>query len=147
MALSLESAGLVRQKAREYTRSPLIFYTLKAFFLYWATNKSNADLQFVAYAGEDTLASGGYDTGLDEAHRLYVFYGKKAATAEDVYLYAFDDATNDAGAGTDGRCNLVFLESGDEAIAVYPSGIPMTAGLVVKSYTDFDGTTDTTSDS
>jgi len=144
MALSTESAGKVRQKTRAYTQSPAIFYALKGFFLYWATNKDNADLQFVPYAGTDTEAAGGADTGIDAAHTVYVFYGKKTATAEDVYLYLFDDATNDAGAGTDGRANLVFLGSGDEAIAIYPDGIPMTAGLVVKAYTDFDGTTDST---
>ncbi len=145
MATALESAVKVRQKARLYTQHPAIFFTLKGFFHYWATNKDNADLQLVTYEGTDAEAAGGDDTGIDAAHTVYVFYGKKpAAKTEDVYLYLFDDATNDAGAGTDGRANLVFLGASDEAIAVYPMGLPMTAGLVVKAYTDFDGTTDST---
>lgn len=153
MALALESAGKVRQKARIYTQEPLVAATLKGFFAWWAANKSNADLQLVPYAGTDTEAAGGADTGVDAAHTVYAFYGKKTRTAEDVYLYLFDDATNDAGAGTDGRTSLVFLGANgtsttlpqDEAIAVFTNGIPMVDGLVVKAYTDFDGTTDSTS--
>jgi hypothetical protein len=104
----------------------------------------NPQLQFVAFVPTSMDDAGGQDTGLDAAHRLIALYGKKAATDTDVYLYAFDDATNDAGAGTDGRANLVFLESGKEAWAIYPTGIPMVDGLVIKAYTDFDGTTDST---
>ena len=152
MALALESAGKVRQKARIYTQEPLIAASLKAFFAWWAANKGNADLQLVPFAGTDTEAAGGADTGIDAAHTVYAFYGKKTATAEDLYLVLFDDATNDAGAGTDGRASLVFLGANgtsttlprDEGIMLYNNGIPMTAGLVVKAYTDFDGTTDST---
>ena len=144
MALALESAGKVRQKVRAATRNPGIFYALRAFFLDWAANHGNADLQFVPFTGLSVEGASGEDMGLDAAHRVYAIYGKKTATAEDVYLYIFDDATNDAGAGTDGRANLVFLEASTEAFAIYPSGIPMADGLVVKAYTDFDGTTDST---
>jgi hypothetical protein len=153
MALALESAGRVRQKAYASTRNPFIFRCLQAFFLDWAVNHGNADLQFVPYSGSLVDDAGGEDTGIDAAHHVNVFYGKKPAVAEDVYLYFFDDATDDAGAATDGRGQLVFLgENGtsttlpqDEAIAIYAnSGVPMTAGLVVKAYTDFDGTTDST---
>lgn len=144
MATALESSSKVERRVKEWPLGPTAQAAFKAFFKNWAANKGNADLQLVPFLGTSTEAAGGADTGVDAAHRVYAFYGKKTNTAEDVYLYLFDDATNDAGAGTDGRANLVFLEASTEAFAFYPSGLPMTAGLVVKAYTDFDGTTDST---
>lgn len=145
MATALESSSKVARRVKEWPLGPEAEAAFKAFFQNWAANAGNADLQLVPYLGTDADNSGGADTGIDAAHRVYAFYGKKTNTAEDVYLYFFDDATDDAGAGTDGRGQLVFLEANAEAFAMYPTGIPMTAGLVVKAYTDFDGTTDTTS--
>lgn len=149
MALALESSSLVARRVKGFFsqtagKGPWADKAFDAFFKDWAANKSNADLQFVPYHGTDAEGANGYDTGVDAAHRVYAFYGKKTATAEDVYLYFFDDASNDAGGGTDGRGQLVFLEASTEAFSFYPSGIPMTAGIVIKAYTDFDGTTDTT---
>jgi len=149
MALALESVSLVERKATAFASSqpgkgPFAQAAFKTFFKDWAANHGNADLQFVRFTGLTAEGASGQDTGIDAAHRVYAIYGKKTATAEDVYLYFFDDATNDAGAGTDGRGQLVFIEASTEAFAFYPSGIPMVDGLVVKAYTDFDGTTDTT---
>ena len=125
--------------------NPCAVAGFKALKEWLAQQKGNPDLQFVPYTGETTLGASGEDTGIDAACRVYGFYGKKpAAKTEDVYLYLFDDATNDAGGATDGRANLVFWTTSHEAFAVYPSGLPMTDGLVVKAYTDFDGTTDST---
>lgn len=144
MALAVESSSLVQRKALAFARGPYAQKAIDAFFSWWAANKGNADLQLVNYAGADADAATGTDLGIDEAHRVYLFYGKKSATAEDVYLYFFDDATDDAGGATDARGQLLFLEASTECIVAYPSGIPMTTGLVIKAYTDFDGTTDTT---
>lgn len=154
MALALESASVVARKVKNYTtglstgvptnKGSWAARAFDQFFQDWAANKGNADLQLVRYTGTSIEGASGEDTGIDAAHRVYAFYGKKTATAEDVYIYLFDDATNDAGAGTDGRANLALLETGNEGFAFYPSGIPMVDGLVVKAYTDFDGTTDTT---
>lgn len=144
MALGLESSSVVARKVKRYYKGPAAERAFEAFFKDWAANHSNADLQLVRYLGTGAEGASGEDEGIDAAHRVYAIYGKKTATAEDVYLYFFDDATNDAGAGTDGRGQLVFIEASTEAWAVYPSGIPMVDGLVVKAYTDFDGTTDTT---
>lgn len=149
MALALESASLVERKVTTFTSSqvgkgPFAERAFKTFFKDWASNHGNADLQIIRYAGLSAEGASGQDMGVDAAHRVYAIYGKKTATAEDVYLYFFDDATNDAGAGTDGRGQLVFIEASTEAFAFYPSGIPMVDGIVIKAYTDFDGTTDTT---
>jgi hypothetical protein len=150
MALALESSSLVQRRAELFTSSQAGKGTLAqrafaTFFKDWAANHGNADLQLVRFLGTGAEGASGEDEGIDAAHRVYAIYGKKTATAEDVYLYFFDDATNDAGAGTDGRGQLVFLEASTEAFAFYPSGIPMVDGLVVKAYTDFDGVVDTTS--
>lgn len=136
MALSLESAGLVRQKAREFSQSPLIFYSLKAFFHHHAQFNNNSDLQFLPINGTDIDAAGGQDHAIDAACRVYFVYLKKAATATDTFYVLFDDATNDAGAETDARVQLALLESAEEAIAVYPKGLVMAAGLVSKGYSD-----------
>lgn len=157
MALALESSSAVQRKVKGYCtglstgvptpQGTLTTKTFDAFFQWWADNRGNADLQIVRYSGVNTDDSTGEDTGVDAAHRVYAIYGRKPATDEDVYTYFFDDATDDAGAGTDGRGQIVFIEASTEAFAFYPSGIPMVAGLVVKSYTDFDGVTDTTAGS
>lgn len=145
MALALESSSKVEKRVSLFYKGPFAQESFKAFFKDWAANHGNADLQFVPFLGTGADDASGVDpAGIDAAHRVYAFYGKKTATAEDVYLYFFDDAANDAGAGTDGRGQLVFIEASTEAFAFYPSGIPMVDGLVVKAYTDFDGTTDST---
>lgn len=143
MALTTESAGLVRQRVRETTRAPGIFHLLKAFFLNHAANKKNADLAFQEFTTAGISAAGG-EVLIDAACKLYAVYGKKAATATDVYLVILDDATDDSGGATDARLSIAFLASEDEQLFVNPSGIAMATGVVAKAYTDYDGTTDST---
>lgn len=144
MALALESSSRVAQRVATYYKGPFASRAFDSFFKDWAANHGNADLQIVRYLGTNIEGASGEDEGVDVAHRVYAFYGKKTNTAEDAYIYFFDDASDDTGAGTDGRGQLVLLEASTEAFVFYPSGIPMAAGIVVKSYTDFDGVTDTT---
>jgi hypothetical protein len=116
---------------------------LKTLFLHLASNKGNPDLAFLPITATSIDDAGG-QVLVDAACTLYAVYGKKAATATDVYLGIFDDAADDAGAGTDGRVILPFLVSGEESFWFSPNGLPMAAGVVAKAYTDFDGTTDST---
>lgn len=143
MALTTESAGKVRQKTYAGVRNPLVYASLKALFLHLATNKGNPDLQYVNFNGSSVDDSGGEVLCTDPC-RLWAVYGKKTATDEDVYLAFFDDATDDAGAGTDGRLVLPFLISGEEELWTSPNGLSLATGCVAKAYTDFDGTTDST---
>lgn len=143
MALSIESAGLVRQRVRESTRNPGIFHLLKAFFLNHAANKKNADLGYVAFTTAGIAADGGVAL-VDAACKLYVIYGKKANTATDVYVQFLDDASDDTGGATDARVVIPFLEAEKESIWIQPDGLPMAAGVVATAYTDYDGTTDST---
>ena len=150
MALSLESAGKVRQKARIYTREPLIADQLKAFFKWWAANRGNADLQLVPFNGTDTEAANGANFGLAAAGNIYVVYGKKPRIAEDVFLAVLDDAS-----GAEGTTFLMslgfFAVNGttatlpqEEQIVVNTTGWPFAAGVNVKAYTTVAGTTDST---
>jgi len=143
MALTVESAGKVRQKAREFSKSPGIFYMLKQLFLYLAANKGNPDLAFLPIDATSVDDAGG-QVLVDAACIVYAAYAKKAATTTDVYLVLFDDATDDSGGATDGRVVLPFLAASEEAFYFNPAGLSMAAGVVAKAYTDFDGTTDST---
>ena len=143
MALTTESAGRVRQKTRVYTQSPAILMALKAVFLFLATTKKNPDLAFLPILGASADDAGG-QVLVDAACTVYAVYGRKPATGTDAYLVLLDDATDDAGGATDARVVLPFLASEDEAFAIFPNGIACATGVVAKSYTDFDGTTDST---
>lgn len=142
MALTTESAGRVRQKVREAVKSPAIYGALKNLFLYLSIYKKGVDLAFLPFTGTSADDATG-QVLVDAACTLYAVYSQKTATATDAYLVIFDDATDDAGAGTDGRVVLPHLVASDEAFAIFPQGLAMAAGVVAKSYTDFDGVTDT----
>lgn len=148
MAISLEAASKVRQKTYALGLDPLVYAQLKAFFHYWADHKGNADLQYIPFLGTSIDDSGGQVLA-DAACTLYAVYSRKgtldqrtAGTATDAYLALFDDATDDAGAGTDGRLTLPSLTASESNFWCSPSGIVCATGVVAKSYTDFDGTTD-----
>ena len=147
-AFSLESANKVRQKAYAIGLDPLVYRQLQAFFQWWSTTKKNADLQFLPFDSTVIDDSGGsvLATGVGTLYAIYARKGtidqKTAGTATDAYVVVFDDATDDAGAGTDGRLVLPSLVASESTFYCSSSGIVLADGLVVKSYTDFDGTTD-----
>lgn len=148
MALSTESAGRVRQKCYGFSRNNLVTQSLKALFLHLATQKGNPDLQYAPFLGT-TIDDAGGQVLIDAPCTLWAVYARKgtldmrtAGTGTDAYLVIFDDATDDAGAGTDGRLVLPLLVASEEAWWASPDGVVMGTGVVAKSYTDFDGTTD-----
>lgn len=148
MAISLESAGKVRQKLYSLGLDPLVYRQLQAFFQYWAIHKGNADLQYLPFLGTDIDDAGGKVLA-DAACTVHAVYGRKGTldgktdgTATDAYLVIFDDATDDAGAGTDGRLVIPFMVADEQHLWISGSGIVCATGVVAKSYTDFDGTID-----
>lgn len=148
MALTVESAGRVRQKCYAFSRNNLVYQSLKALFLHLATQKGNPDLQYVPFTGTTIDDATGQVLCTDPC-TLWAVYARKgsldmrtAGTATDSYLVIFDDATDDAGAGTDGRLVLPLLVASEEAFWASPDGLILAAGCVAKAYTDFDGTTD-----
>ena len=142
MALSLESAGKVRQKTRMYTLDPSIFYALKGFFLYWSTNKSNADLQIVPFSDTDVTTAGGFDTGVDAACQVNVVYVKKKSNATAAVLKLYDNITGDS-ISTEQTLSVLLDESDQNAILIYPSGFSHATGLIIVAHTTVEGTSDT----
>lgn len=142
MALSLQSANLVRQKAlRANTLDPAVFDALKAFFLRHSS-KGNLDLQYIPFGDADVTGTDGV-VAADAATVLYAVYVKKGSTATDAFLKLFDDATNDGTAG-DEMITLPLAEANESHILVFPSGIPFATGIVVTAHTTSNGTTDST---
>lgn len=92
MALALRNALAAHELSRKITRDPTIFYVLKAFFMSWASNKHNADLQLIPFQASDIAASSGWDSGIGAAHRLYVVWGKKSATGVPSYMTVYDQS-------------------------------------------------------
>lgn len=141
MALSLESANRVRQKAREWTRDPLIHSALQAFF-HRHSQKGNADLQLIELDDADLTGTDGV-VSADAACVVYVLFVRKRGTATDAYVKLFDDATDDGTAG-DGRVVLPLLEASEDNILFFADGLDMAAGVVSTSHTTYSGTTDST---
>lgn len=141
MPLSLESANKVRQKTRDITRDPLVFYALKAFFHRHA-QKGNADIQLVYLADADITGTDGV-IAADAACVVYVVFIRKLGTATDAYFKLFDDATDDGTAG-DGRFVMPLLEANEDNIMMFADGLDMADGVVATSHTAYSTTTDTT---
>ncbi len=142
MAVTYESQGKVRQRAREAVRGTGAYFALKAFFLYAATRLKNPNMAFLAFDSA-TIDDAGGQVLADAATTVYFVYAKKRSGVDtDAYLALFDDATDDAGAATDARLSVDLQSGGNEVVVWFPQGIDMATGVVAKSYTDFDGTTD-----
>lgn len=141
MALSLESAGKVRQKTREHVRNPAVLYALKAFFLYHS-QKGNADLELVYLDDADLTGTNGV-VSADAACTLYFVFLRKRGTATDAYLKFYNDATDDTTAGNE-RITIALLEASEDNIVMFPQGLDMSTGIVATSHTTSNGTTDST---
>ena len=148
MALSLQSAGLVRQKvynAIKGTNDPAVKSSLwwaaaREFFIQHAA-KGNADLQFVPFSEADADDDDG--TGLlDAASTIYLFYVKKAGTsATENTVKAFESATVDTGA-TAQTLSIILNAADQEAMLIYPNGFAQATGLTITQHTTIEGSTD-----
>lgn len=142
MALVLESAGRVRQKTRMQARTAAAQYALKAWFMYHATNKGNADLQLVNVGDADITGADGHPLA-DAPCVVYVVYIKKGTTATDAYFKLFDSATVDTTA-TEGRLVIPLLEAGEDQIMIFPNGLTMAAGVTGAAHTTYAAAVDST---
>lgn len=144
MAIAVQDLNLVKRKIFAYfggTNGDVFTLALiKAFFSYMSQTGNNPDLQFLAFDGTDVTSTTGKALA-DAACTLYAVYGKKPATATDAYLVVYDDPVDDCDGATDARLSIGFLIASDREFFVNVRGIPMAAGVVAVSYTDFDGTT------
>lgn len=123
---------------------PNIFAALKAHL---AQTKGNPKLFFQPFVSTDIDNASGF-VAMGFPCTLYGVFGRKLVTnSTDTYVYLIDDASDDTGvdlSGTaaDARVVLPFLTAQDEAALIYPQGLPLAAGLVVKAYTSAASTSD-----
>lgn len=110
------------------------FRALKA---YLGQVKGNPNLQFLAFTEADCDAGGG-TVLLTGACRVYGVFIKKEAEGTDNIFFLYDDATND-GTAADAVVGLSVLESAQEAVAIYPTGLPMATGVLVTQYLSSSG--------
>jgi hypothetical protein len=134
-ALTLISAGKVRQKCYEMTKDPGIFYALKALFLHLASNKNNPDLEF------KVLTDGANSTLVDTPCTLYAIYAKKGTNATSAYLKISNHATVvQAGA----EIILNSAVASERFLQIYPNGRAFSTGIAAGSYTAYNGSDSTT---
>ncbi len=153
MALSTVSANLAWQTAKLQlsqgagagaTASPFAANAFAALKAAMAQTGGNPDLQVVPLPAASIVGTSGLIVA-DVACKLYAVYVRKPDTATDAYVAVLDDATDDTGIATDVRVVLPLLEAKHEAIFIDPKGVVMGTGVVVASYTDWDGTTNSSS--
>ena len=148
MALSLESANLVRQKAyaalsgtnNSSAYHDLIWTTVRGFFNTWVNGGANANLQFIPFSEADADAAGGTVLA-DAACQVYLVYVNKLGAATENHVKLYDDATDDT-TTTDQHIVIMLDQANQEALLVYPQGIAMATGVVVTQHTTSEGTTD-----
>jgi hypothetical protein len=146
MALSTQSANLVRQKTYMINRNPGVFYALKALFLHLAANKNNPDLQLVNIDGINLASDGGNTTPQVVANvgcTLYAIYTIKRGTTS-TWLKYNDSATTVVGNGTDSATiNYANTVAGEERLALFPVGQVFANGISLSEQTTATGTTQT----
>jgi len=151
MAVSTQNANLVRQKAYNAVYSPLgtttsaispyHFYAIKAFFLHWAANKGNPDLQFIPFTAEQAVTNLGTDltTG---AGTLYVWFAKaRRTTGTTAAFVALHDAADNS-ATTTTLATQKINATGQQYILVHPNGVPFATSLAISSATAVGGATE-----
>lgn len=148
MALTTQSANLVRQRTYMITLSPGIFYGLKAIFLHLAANRGNPDLQYVPIDGTYSSSDGGANASqvlANVACHLYVIYGKKLGTIVN-WLKFTDNATT---ATTNGGADISFAitnlttasSAADDFLWVWPQGHTFLNGITMTENTTATGST------
>lgn len=146
MAIATENIVLAKRKAfarlsNGTAGSPFAQAVIDQLFRYLSQHGANPDLQVIPFSAAGVVATTGQALA-DAACKLYAVVAKKQATnSTDAYLAFFDDPVDDCDGATDARLSLGFLVASDEEIWLKKDGLPMAAGVVAVSYTDYDGTT------
>lgn len=144
-AFAYEGANLVWQRVfqRLSGENAATIRAFEALKKYYATLKGNPQLGYYSFvstsvddAGGQLLATGAAD--------VIAIWGKKLATATDVFLWAIDDVDDDSTLTTKGNVMMAYLASSEESFYINPAGIAFGLGLVMKAYTAPTGTTDST---
>lgn len=142
MALSTQSANIVRQKTYMINRNPGIFYALKALFLHLAANKGNPDLQIVNVDGGATASDGGNtaaQVAANAACTLYAVYLKKTGSTATWFKATDNASTPTTNGGAD--ISLVITTASDEVLLLFPTGHAMANGITYTEDTTATGST------
>lgn len=139
MALTTQSALLVKQKVFPQTRKPNIQFALKALFSYLAQFKGNPDLQMVPFAALDDTET----VICTDPCKIYATYMKKgAASTAAAYVKQTDHATTSSDAASEFRFEMAELGLVvQEEVVVYFNGAPMTVGVTMQGNTTANGGT------
>lgn len=152
MALSTANANIARQKAliavygsgtgtTSNSVSPYHYYGLKQFFLHWAANKGNADIQFIPYSTAQAIVNLGTDL-VGAACTLYVWYGTAARTTGTTASF---QAIHDAGdnSATTTTVDTVKINAvGQQFLVVHPNGVALATGCTISAATAVGGATE-----
>ncbi len=154
-ALTTQSANLVRQKAYNFVYgkgtttepiSPYHFYAIKAFFLHWAANKGNLDLQFLPYGDADvTTTDTVYQPITAGACTLYMFFGTARRTSSTTAAFMeITDASDDIDTATTTIATVRINKKFQQFLLVYPDGFPIATAINIGSTTAATGATAST---
>lgn len=147
MALSLESANLVRQKVyaalqgtNNSTAKQQLWWTAAREFFNQHVTRGNANLEFVPF--DEAQADDADGTGLvDAACEVFIVYVNKLSAATANTFKLFDNATVDTTA-TDQTISIPLDAASQEAMIIYPTGFSHAAGVTVTQHTTIEGATD-----
>ena len=148
MALSLQSANLVRQKVKLYQNfTAAEFGALKAFFLYWSTNKRNADLQYIPFSNITSADPGicqatGYSPIGGVTSTVHVFYVKNDGTGDgtDSFVSLHNNTTNT-------NVDLAYVtgmisDDNESFLYINPKGLAFGTDLTISAATTNGGQTE-----
>ncbi len=149
MALTLESANKVRQKTYMITRDPVVFFSLKAFFLDWAINHGNADLQLITFSDSTTSTDAdaanintGYSPIGAVTSTVYVLYAKNAGSGDGTDSYiSLHNATDNASAN---YVTGIIQDDKDAFLFISKQGITFGTDLTISAATTAGGATEST---
>lgn len=150
MALTLQAANLVRQKAMitagtvsgSVANPQAILWALKALFMHLASNKQNPDLKIVFIDGGATASDSGNTASQvvsDSACTLYAILLKKTGTTA-TWFKITNHATT---ATTDGTEDFSYklTDAGEVDLFLFPFGRALSTGLTYTEDTTATGST------
>lgn len=150
MALSLEDANKVRQKAvaavgtadkgTSAANNTAVYFALKAFFMDWAINHGNANLQFIPFSTTDITTNTGYSPIGGVTSTVYFVYAHNpgAGDGTDAYIRLYNETSNTT--NTNAFITGLISDDYDSFVFVSGKGIVFGTDLTISSDTGTDAT-------
>lgn len=150
MALSLESASKVRQKAvaavatqdkgTSASNNTAVYYALKGFFQDWAINHNNADLQILPFGTADVTTNTGYSPIGAVTSTVYFVYARNpgAGDGTNAYIRLYNESSNTT--NTNAFITGLISDDYDSFVFVSGKGIVFGTDLTISSDTGTDAT-------